>query len=481
MSQDDRTSPQYRWALLRFSIISGLLASPPARGELQTRIDELATRSYQHPVNKELLRFGFSSIERWYYLARDADNPMDALRRDVRKDAGTQRLHPELIRALEKQFRAHRRWTYKLHADNIAALVEEKEDWGPAPSYPTIRRAMKGRGWIPRRSRRSKKHADEHEQREVRSFESSHVHALWHLDFHEGGRRVVGDDGNWFTPWLFGAIDDRSRLICHAQWYRIESAETLAHGLHQAFLRRGLPRAIMTDRGGAELAGETLNGLDDLGVDHRPTLAESPHQNGKQERFWGTLEGRLMKMLEGLEITLEFLNHSTLAWIEQEYHQAIHDEISTTPLERMLAGPSVARRAPDAASLRHHFSLRETRTQRRGDGTVSIKGIRFELPARLRHLSTVHVRFRRWDYSMAWVIDPASDTILAQIKPVDKELNASGLRRVIEIQPGDEPQPIDGDGELPPLMRKILRDFAATGLPAPYIPLHPQQEDDDDE
>jgi hypothetical protein len=32
---------------------------------------------------------------------------------------------------------------------------------------------------------------------------------------------------------------------------------------------------------------------------------------------WGTLEGRLMKMLDGVtELTLEFLNEATQAWME---------------------------------------------------------------------------------------------------------------------------------------------------------------------
>ena len=34
--------------------------------------------------------------------------------------------------------------------------------------------------------------------------------------------------------------------------------------------------------------------------------------NGKQEAFWGTLEGRLMKMLDGVaDLPLELLNRAT--------------------------------------------------------------------------------------------------------------------------------------------------------------------------
>lgn len=38
------------WAQFRFSVIGGLLSSPPQSGELQERLQELAEKSYQHPL-----------------------------------------------------------------------------------------------------------------------------------------------------------------------------------------------------------------------------------------------------------------------------------------------------------------------------------------------------------------------------------------------------------------------------------------------
>jgi hypothetical protein len=50
------------------------------------------------------------------------------------------------------------------------------------------------------------------------------------------------------TPILFGVLDDRSRLACHLQWYLAETAELIAHGLSQAFQKRGLPRSAPRSR-----------------------------------------------------------------------------------------------------------------------------------------------------------------------------------------------------------------------------------------
>ena len=471
MSKTHEPSSYEAWALLRFAVVSPLLVSPSGPGELQRALRKAASQAYTHPRTGEMVRFGLSTIERWYYLARDADNPVEALRRSVRSDAGQQKaMHPELLRVLERQYRANRDWSYQLHADNLRALVEDEHpEWGPPPSYQSVRRRMVERGWLPVRGRAARRREERAERREIRSFEAEYTHALWHLDFHETARKVAGPDGRYFKPKACAILDDHSRLCCHVQWFEQESAHTLFWTLSQAFCRRGLPRALMTDNGGAMLAAETRNGLDGYSVTHKTTLAESPEQNGKQERFWGTLEGRLMKMLRHVEEpTVELLNTATLAWVEQEYHRSRHDELGCTPLERAIETKSLSRPAPPIAELRQAFTCQQTRTLRRSDCTISIQGVRFELPGHLRNLRRVPVRFRRWDLSLAWVTDPRTGEVIARIRPLDKHANADGRRRVRDVP---EPvEPATPDEPIPPLLRRLLRDFAATGLPSPYLP-----------
>ena len=60
-----------RWARLRFSIVGQLLMAPPPRGGLKHAIAALAGQEWQHPVSGELVRFGASTIERWYYAAQN--------------------------------------------------------------------------------------------------------------------------------------------------------------------------------------------------------------------------------------------------------------------------------------------------------------------------------------------------------------------------------------------------------------------------
>ena len=469
-------SSRDRWARLRFSIIGPLLAAPPPEGELQASLKSLAAKSWRHPLTGKEIGFGVSTLERWYYAAKSVADPVAALRNRLRDDVGRfPSIAPRVIDILGVQYREHPGWTMQLHVDNLRVAMAGSDI--PVPSYPTLRRYLIARGMFRQaRPKRATEGAllarDRLERLEVRSFEVDHVNALWHLDFHHASRKVPSRAGHWVKPMLLGVIDDRSRLCCHLQWYLDETAESLIHGLSQAFMKRGLPRALMTDNGAAMLADETVSGLAALGIVHQTTLPYSPYQNAKQESFWGRVEGRLMAMLEGEAIvTLDLLNQATQAWVEQEYHRTLHSEMGATPLARYLAGPNVRREGPAAADLAAAFRVEAARRQRRSDGTVSLAGARFEIPAAYRHLVEVRLRYARWDLTRVDLIDARSGTILCPLRPLDKSANADGQRRALvpsasRVTDSVSTQP----SGMAPLLRQLIAEYAATGLPPAYLP-----------
>ena len=462
-----------RWALLRFSVIGTLMASPPEPGRLRDALVVLAAKTWRHPDSGLDLHFGISTLERWYYAARRCDDPLVALRDRLRGDEGR---HPSMseqaVAALTAQYREHSGWTAQLHLDNLRVTLQAAGL--VAASYATVRRFLVDQGMHRRASpKRVTAGAvlarDRLEQLEVRSFEVEHVGALWHLDFHHGSRKVLTRAGLWATPMLLGFIDDRSRLVCHLQWYLDETAQTLVHGLSQAFMKRGLPRSLMTDNGSAMVSEEFVTGLARLGVVHQTTLPYSPYQNAKQESFWGRIEGRLMPMLEGEQtLTLDRLNEATQAWVEQEYHRTLHSEIGVTPLAHHLAGPTVARPCPESATLCEAFRIEVKRRARRSDGTFSLAGCRFEIPGRYRHLNDVYLRYARWDLSRVDLVDPRTGTVLCPIKPLDKSANADAQRRKLDPV-GRDISPLPPSG-MAPLLLQLLAEHAATGMPPAYLP-----------
>jgi putative transposase len=475
----DADTPQARWARFRFSIIGPLLSAPPEKGDLLPLLEALSKKPWRHPIKGCSVTFSVSTLERWYYRAkRDAD-PVHALRTKRRTDAACpRRLNVELKRTLQQQYRLHPSWSYQLHLDNLAVLAGQNPDLGSMPSYSTLHRYMKNHGLCKQRAVKARHTpgaliAQERlEQLEVRSYEVEYVQGLWHLDFHHGSRKILGKDGQWRKPLLLAILDDHSRLVCHAQWYLDETAESLVHGFKQALQKRGLPRALMSDNGSAMMSAEFTQGLARLGILHQPTLPYSPYQNAKQEVLWAQVEGRLMAMLEGeSELTLALLNEATIAWVEFEYHRKQHAEILTTPLDRYVEAKNVGRLCPPTAVLNQAFCEEVKRKQRRSDGTLTVHGRRFEVPSQYRHLTFLHLRHVRWDLSHVTLVDSHTDTCLTTLYPQDKSANATGLRRALTPNPTQTPpQETPPPEGIAPLLKSFMAEYAATGLPPAYLP-----------
>lgn len=487
MDEQPAMSPHRRWAAFRHAVIGTLSASPPGKGELAGAIRSLSERTWRHPVTGEETRFGFSTIEGWFYQARRAKDPVDELRWKSRSDIGRSRaLTPEMAKSLEEQYARYPFWSCRIHADNFLTALAGTGVHGALPSYQTIRRYMRSKGLTKRPRPRDADRASVaaalagREQWETRSYQVEYVNALWHADCHMGSLKVLAADGQWHRPILIGFFDDFSRLACHAQWYLSETAEDFVHALSQAILKRGLPREIMTDNGSAMTAGEYKTGLTRLGITPRYIKVRRPNQNGKCEFVWSQVEGRLLAMLEGQkDLTLRRLNDLTQAWLEMDYNRHVHRETKEMPLARFAGGKDVGRPSPTTEALRRAFRREVQRRQRRSDGTITVDGTRFELPQRLRHILDVTVAYATWDMTFVHVIDPRSGHEMAAIHPIDKAKNASGVRRRIE-----DPVvicPIRDTTVLPPLLERYEQEYGQAGLVPAYLPKDATKKGDDND
>jgi putative transposase len=127
----------------------------------------------------------------------------------------------------------------------------------------------------------------------------------------------------------------------------------------------------------------------------------------------------------------------------------------------------VLRDSLSVEALRQAFRIKASRSQRRSDGTVSIEGVRFEIPNRFRHIERLQLRYARWELSSADLVDERSGALLATIYPLNKLANADGRRRRLEPAGPMAPPP---SCEMAPLLKKLLADYAAAGVPPAYIP-----------
>ena len=111
----------------------------------------------------------------------------------------------------------------------------------------------------------------------------------------------------------------------------------------------------MSDNGAAMTAAEICRGLDPVGHSARDYAALQPYQNGKQEAFWGQVEGRFLARLDHVrDLTLTLLNEAAQAWVEREYKpQAPRRD--TTDADGTLAGRTggVASGSPQCGAPDH--------------------------------------------------------------------------------------------------------------------------------
>jgi putative transposase len=154
VAERDGSRVHERWARLRFSVIGQLLAAPTAKGALRAALAQLAAREWRHPSTGAPVRFGVSTLERWFYRARnERHDPVSVLRRKRRQDAGEQvSMTAALRQALLAQYGAHKSWSTQLHHDNLVALAETRSELRPAPSYATVRRFLAANGLTRRRA-----------------------------------------------------------------------------------------------------------------------------------------------------------------------------------------------------------------------------------------------------------------------------------------------------------------------------------------
>ena len=432
-----------RWAHLRFSVIGQLLAAPPPKGELRAEIEALAARQWQHPTTGEPVRFGFSTIERWYYRAlKERSDPVGVLRRKLRADAGQQPAMSDAVRqAVLAQYAAHKSWSVQLHHDNLVALAETQARAQAravlrhaAPLHEGQRpRQAAARHAAPDRRRRARRGATARARgAQLRGRVRQRPVALGLPPRLPEGAHRARRVGRRRSCSACSTIARGSPVTCSGIWPRPPRSSPTACRRRSRSAACRAP--ALSDNGAAMTAAEITEGLTRLGILHQTTLPYSPYQNAKQEAFWGPVEGRLIAMLEHVpDLTLAFLNEATQAWVEHEYNRKVHSEIGEAPHHALPRRPEVTRpmprqrraaprlhphRSPHAAQERRHASSSTAAASRCPTATGISPASRSATPAGISASSTSSTS--------------APARCCARLYPQDKTRNASGLRRSLD-------------------------------------------------
>jgi putative transposase len=209
---------------------------------------------------------------------------------------------------------------------------------------------------------------------------------------------------------LLAFIDDHSRLLVGWRWGTGEDVIRLEAALRPGLMARGIPEAILVDRGSAFVSSQLLRACAVLGVRLIHASPRAATTKGKIERFFRTVRDQFLVEIEGRpDLDLAELNRLFSAWLEVVYHRRVHSETKVTPLERfMVAGaPSL----PTPALLREAFLWSETRTVTK-TATVSLHGNDYEVDAALAgrkvelvfdpfDLTRIEVRYQHRPFGLA--------------------------------------------------------------------------------
>ena len=203
-------------------------------------------------------------------------------------------------------------------------------------------------------------------------FEASARNELWTGDGLHGpvlagasARRAV----------LLAFIDDHSRMLVGWRWGTSEDVFRLEAALRAGLMSRGVPEALLVDRGSAFVSSQLLRACAVLGVKLVHASPRAATTKGKIERFFRTVRDQfLVEIDDGVE--LPELNRLFSAWLEVVYHRRAHSETGQTPLARFdTAG---APRLPTPALLRQAFLWSQERTVTK-TATVSLHSNQYEV------------------------------------------------------------------------------------------------------
>ena len=357
-----------RVATFRFGIIADFVTGVRlGYGEKERLLAEKAVRTYEIPGSSQT-RISRSVMLSWIAAYRKGGYRIEALRPKRRDDLGSFRtldtaLRMEIKRL--KQENAYYTVPVIIKKLRLSKVIGPNDVVNKATIYRFI-----------------KVHCQDtppNEGVDRRRFEAEHSNDIWQCDVLHGPMVQVDGAAAFKKSYLLAILDDHSRLIVHAGFYLSETFETLKIGLREAISRRGIPQKFYVDNGACYRSEDLDRILACLGIALSHSRPYKPQGRGKIERWFKNIRTSFLPMLPQGALTLATLNELLSTFVD-EYNNAEHSAIATTPYKRYRDDLACVRPAPDR--LIDYFRNAEYRRVKK-DRTVQLHGRVFEVSAKL--------------------------------------------------------------------------------------------------
>ena len=417
-------------ALFRYEVIAPLIHMDRGRGRLRRALEQLAARTWDDP-RRGRVQVAASTIEDWLYAYQKGG--LEALSLSARKDRGRSR---RIQGALADRVEELARRDPPLTGPGIHAELEADDEFcDQLPSLSTLYRFLRAKGIDLRRPPKA---------RDSRAYGFDLAGDCWQADVMYGPH-LPTPEGRRRRTYLFGVIDDATRVVTHAQFYFEQHSSSLKDTLKQAFLKRGLPRRLYTDQG--KIFRTKALGLlaARLGIQLIRGRPYQPQGKAKIERFFGTVRTSFLSRVDVDRLDgIDALNRLLFAFVEGEYHVRAHRGLEgETPLDCWVRLAGGLRPLPPGLDLDRMFLEEEVRRVGK-DGTLRLKSRRFEAgPHFIGH--KLKVLFDPFDLRSVLIVTSRGEE--QRIFPVDLSAN----RRVARTR---APKPRTTQPELRSLERR---------------------------
>jgi transposase InsO family protein len=352
-------------ALFRSQVLGPLLCRGALdHGQLAEALREISAQPVRPPGASRTRTYAVSTLQRWLYAYRAGG--LAGLQPQPRSDRGHARALTDAQRALLVEIRqAYPRVSASLILRTLVA--DGRIDAGTL-TESTVRRFLSERG-LDRTS------AEQHGRQPRRRWETAAPNALWHADVCHGP--ALRTDGGSVPLRIHAILDDHSRHVVALRACTTERETEMLSLMVGAMRQHGAPDALYLDNG-PTYVGETLStACGRLGIGLIHAKPHDPQARGKMERFWRTLRQQCLDHLGTLG-SLHDVQVRLLAWLDGHYLVTPHGSLmGKTPAQVYQA----AQRQPVSESMLREALIVRARRRLRGDGTLSVGGVDFELDA----------------------------------------------------------------------------------------------------
>lgn len=380
------------------------------------------------------------TLQRW--IVKYNKEGLEGLERKNRTDRGTYRKTTAEIKELAEGLALQKQ---SLTIATITRKLEKyclKQNVLPS-NYHTVRKIVKS---IPKDLNVLAKYGDkayENLYEVVMRRESKSPNEMWQVDHSMLSIKVLLDNGKEDFPWLTIIIDDFSRAIMAFSLFTgapssIQTALTLRNAIWYKQDKNwpvcGIPENLYTDHGTDFTSTHIAHVCLDLKIRLVHSIIAKPKGRGKVERFFSSLE---QKLLEPLKLSnkvynLNELNELIKNFIINDYHHSIHGTTNETPL-LLWQKPQMIPQMPESLEKLNLLLLTTKKTRIVQRDGIRFSNLRYFHPNLVAYIGEcITIRFDPNDLAEIWVYDEQSKCICKAVceEFQDQNITYEELRKI---------------------------------------------------